>query len=53
MDTDMTRSLFGFDPIFVHPWNPWLEQVFHLILSRLNPPILKGSAYHEVSVSKC
>jgi len=31
--------MFGFDPICVHPWNPWLKQVFHsekdLALKRL------------------
>jgi hypothetical protein len=50
MDTDMRRSLFGVDPICVHPWNPWLKQVFHSILSRLNPLILKESSLHNVSV---
>jgi len=26
MGTDLTRAMFGFDPICAHPWNPWLKQ---------------------------
>jgi len=27
MGTDLRRSIFDFDPICVHPWNPWLKQL--------------------------
>jgi hypothetical protein len=27
MGTDLRRSIFDFDLICVHPWNPWLKQL--------------------------
>jgi hypothetical protein len=52
MATDLTRSMFGFDPICVHPWNPWLKQAFHSISTCQPPPILEELLFHDVIVVK-
>jgi len=52
MATDMRRSLFGFDPICGHPWNPWLKQAFHSISTCHPPPILEELSFHDVIVVK-
>ena len=52
MDTDMTRSMFGFDPICVHPWNPCLKQAFHSISTCHPPTNLEELSFHDVIVVK-
>jgi len=52
MATDLTRSMFGFDPICVHPWNPWLIQAFHSISTCHPPPILEELSFHDVIMVK-
>jgi len=44
--------MFGFDPICVHPWNPWLKQVFHSMSTCHPPPILEERSFHDVIVVK-
>jgi len=52
MATDLTGSMFGFDPIGVHLWNPWLKQAFHSISTCHPLPILEELSFHDVIVVK-